>query len=754
MIRSFAIKKYGLGQKLFVYILLFSSLVTLIGTSVQLYADYSKDRDLLYERMNQIETSYLEALTDTMWISNIKLLKSQLNGILQLPDIEYLDIEQNGHIVIKVGTLPTKNVISRKLQLLYKYKNREMRLGTLNVVASFEGVYQRTMERIFIILVTQGIKTFLVSAFIFFIFYILVGRHLIALAAYARSMDMKRLDAPFRLDRSPHAEGKEDELDVLESSINEMRVNLNSSYTEMRKEVLERTLAEESLRQYEHIVSSSTDMMALLDKELVFLAVNTAYAKAFGKSNHELVGYSVSKIFGSRFVDKTIKPSAMLCFEGKKVNHTAWVDFPATGRKYMDVHYYPYIGVDNEVKGFVVNARDITQNKKAEEAIIAAKEEAERSNKAKSIFLSSISHEIRTPLTSIMGFSGLLISDKKEPLKESQNELLTKIVESGEQLLGLVNDILDLSKIESGKIESSPYNVDISYVAITAVVSLAAFAENHDVKLSVNNSSEDCYVYTDDNHLLQIILNFVSNAIKYNRPGGEVVISWRLSGKKRVRMSVSDTGYGIPENQFANMFKPFDRLGVEGGNIKGSGIGLTIVKRLAESMDSEVGVESEVGKGSTFYIDIPLGNKPESGLVKNVTDRPEPPSLDKRRAGRVLYIEDNKFNVELVTRMLADWPNVTLSSRENAEEGIEVARAEKPDMILMDIGLPGISGIEALKRLKQFEETVDIPVVAISARAMKHEIEEGISAGFDDYITKPIGKNQLYQTLNKHLAPN
>jgi PAS domain S-box-containing protein len=249
----------------------------------------------------------------------------------------------------------------------------------------------------------------------------------------------------------------------------------------------------------------------------------------------------------------------------------------------------------------------------AEQAIKAALKEAELANKAKSVFLSSMSHEIRTPLTSVIGFSHLLASDAEHPLNDFQKQLLGKVMNSGNQLLDLVNSALDLAKIESGDIETSIEAVEMKSLAIMALTSSAHLAKERGVNLSSQIPTEDCHVMADSILLRQVLTNLLSNAIKYNKKGGETILAWKPFDENKVRISVSDEGIGISEDNIKNLYKPFDRMGIEGRNIQGFGVGLTIVKRLVELMGGEVAVESEVGKGSTFHIDLPGGKKREQG---------------------------------------------------------------------------------------------------------------------------------------------
>lgn len=412
-----------------------------------------------------------------------------------------------------------------------------------------------------------------------------------------------------------------------------------------------------------------------------------------------------------------------------------------------------FLKMGDNVTDMIGIVRDVTKRNEAEKALVLAKEAAESSNKAKSVFLSSISHELRTPLNSVIGFSQLLVRDIKNPLTVKQKEMLTRITNAGDQLLELINDVLDLSKIESGKVEISIEDIDMNSIVLTAMAAVGTLAEEHKIELVRQNYLDGFYVKADRVRLIQVLTNLLTNAIKYNRENGEVVLSYEPMNLEKVRIKVSDTGMGIPKDLAERIFEPFERLGKESLDIDGTGIGMTIVKRLVEAMNGGIGVESEVGKGTLVYIDLPLGKRPEQRIEKVLAAEESQAPKTMQRKFKLLYVEDNSSNMELVKDILeSERPNIEMISSESAEKGIELARSCNPDIILMDINMHGMTGFEALKCLQGSKEICDIPVVALSGSVMGDEIKEGVAAGFVSYITKPLEIGKFISTLDEFLT--
>jgi signal transduction histidine kinase/CheY-like chemotaxis protein len=373
-----------------------------------------------------------------------------------------------------------------------------------------------------------------------------------------------------------------------------------------------------------------------------------------------------------------------------------------------------------------------------------AKDESDRANRAKSEFLASMSHELRTPLNAIMGFSQLFELDPD--LNRQQKQNATHIYEAGKHLLSLVNQVLDLSKIETGNMEVSLGRVEVSDLIRECQTLIVPQVKSKSIVLEVGDIPPRLAVRADYTRLKQVLLNLLSNAVKYNKAGGKVILSCTDGDNGRLRITVSDTGRGIDASRLEELFQPFNRLGAEGSNIEGAGIGLVITRQLMELMGGTLGVDSVVGEGSRFWVELPLysGAAPAGAWEKIEQQRT---STATGQAYKVLYVEDNPANMKLVENMFAPHKDCTLLSAATAEQGLAVAMADSPDLILMDINLPGMDGYDALALLRKTPATESIPVIAISANAMPDDLQRAEAAGFDEYITKPVDADRLLATV-------
>jgi signal transduction histidine kinase/ActR/RegA family two-component response regulator len=404
---------------------------------------------------------------------------------------------------------------------------------------------------------------------------------------------------------------------------------------------------------------------------------------------------------------------------------------------------YLLIGTDNTARQLVD-----TERKRLEQVLQEKNVELERANQAKSDFLSSMSHELRSPLNAILGFAQLMETDPAT-IASSHKASIDQILLAGWYLLDLINGILDLAQIESGKLSLSLEHVSLPEVMVECQAMIEPQCQTRGIHMSFCQFDRPCFVHADRTRLKQVVINLLSNALKYNRTGGSVTVECFTSTSERVRISVRDTGSGLTEDKLARLFEPFNRLGQETGDEEGTGIGLVVSKRLIELMGGEIGVESTVDVGSVFWIELTATTAPNMDVAGAAFPAaPQPQALAGERLRTLLYVEDNPANLTLVEQLIARRSDMRLLSARNGILGIQIARSSLPEVILMDINLPGLSGLDALKILQGDPVTAHIPIVALSANAMPHDIKKGLEAGFFRYLTKPINVHEFMTTLN------
>jgi PAS domain S-box-containing protein len=494
------------------------------------------------------------------------------------------------------------------------------------------------------------------------------------------------------------------------------------------------------------IMDNSQDVICTIDEQGCFLSVNAAC--------EELWGYKASELVGRRYIDFVFE-------DDRPMTETASKGMLETGKvtdfvnryvrkdgSLVDVLWSASWSAKDRIMFCV--AHDVTDRARIEKALREAKEEADRANHAKSDFLSRMSHELRTPLNSILGFGQLL--DRQSPT-ETQRPRIRYILSAGRHLLNLINEVLDISRIEAGTLQLSVEPVCIEEAIGEALDLMRPMAAERTIVLASNCSLDSAtYVLADRQRLKQVLLNLLSNAVKYTAVKGCVTVSFADSGKDLTRISVRDTGAGIPVEKLARLFTPFDRLGAEQSSVEGTGLGLALCQRLVHAMNGSIGVNSTLGHGSTFWLDLPHAISPLQTLsVTRTPSAPEQPLAEESR--RILYIEDNFSNVTLVDQMLAERPALELMTAMQGRVGLELARQHSPDLILLDLHLPDMPGWQVLAQLKSDQLTRDIPVVVISADATSPQIKRLLSAGARAYLTKPIDIAEFFRVIEDALTP-
>ena len=504
------------------------------------------------------------------------------------------------------------------------------------------------------------------------------------------------------------------------------------------------------------LIEANIDAIMTTDLQGIITDVNKQMEELTGCTRDELIGAPFKNYFTEpERAEASIKQALT---EGKVTNYELTArsrDGKETVVSYNATTFYDR---DRRLQGVFAAARDITERKRLDQVLLeknaelrSAKVLAEEANRSKSDFLSSMSHELRSPLNAILGFAQLMESDSPEPLPR-QKENIDQILQAGWHLLNLINEILDLAKIESGKLSLSPEPVSLAEVLDECKSMTEGEAQKRGIKMIFPRFEIPCFLHADRTRLKQTLINFLSNAIKYNRDQGKVEVTYALSTPGLIRISIIDTGVGLPPEKLARLFQPFNRLGQETGNVEGTGIGLVVAKQLVELMGGSVGVESTVEVGSEFWFEMKISAEPQFAVgevQRKASVQPQAQISSEVRT--ILYVEDNPANLKLIEQLIARRSDLRLLSAITGNLGIELARANQPEVILMDINLPDISGIKALKILREDPITAHIPVIAVSANAMPHDIEKGLQAGFIKYLTKPINVNEFMDSLNTAL---
>ncbi|MBF0355258.1 MAG: PAS domain S-box protein [Alphaproteobacteria bacterium] len=553
----------------------------------------------------------------------------------------------------------------------------------------------------------------------------------------------------------------------LEIAVSEMWINEERHFTGVLRDITERRHVEAEQKKLDQrlhdlqfytrsLIESSIDALMTTDPAGMITDVNMQMESLTGCTRDELIGTP----FKNYFTDPIRAEAGVkrVLVEKKVTNY----ELTAKSRngKETDVSYNAttFYDRDRTLQGVFAAARDVTERKRLDLELQEKNLElesatglAEKANLAKSEFLSSMSHELRSPLNAILGFAQLMESDPQPPT-DTQKESIAQILQAGWHLLKLINEILDLAKIESRQVPMSKEPVSLAEVLIECQSMIEPQAQQRGIVMTFPKFDTDCFVTADRTRVKQVIINLLTNAIKYNVRQGLLNVKCEETGLDRIRVSIVDTGAGMSEVQLGQLFQAFNRLGQEAGGEEGTGIGLVVAKQLVELMGGVIGVESTVGVGSVFWFELtssaaPLLIASEDNSVNSILKHVPRGSLQRT----LLYVEDNPANLKLVQQIVARHPELSLLTAIDGNLGVELARTELPEVILMDINLPGISGIQALELLKADPNTAHIPIIAISANAMPRDVKRGMEVGFFRYLTKPIKLNEFMEALDAAL---
>lgn len=524
------------------------------------------------------------------------------------------------------------------------------------------------------------------------------------------------------------------------------------SFRDITAEVQRLQVVQRAEAELRAVLDAFPGLIGRLNGDLVYTYANQSFAKVLGRTPQQVVGRPAQELLGEDRVNelwsltRRVLAGETLTYERHQTHPdgTHGIDSQVTLAPGRD----PSTGAA-AIYGFAI---DITARKTAERGLEAARDEAQRANQAKSDFLSHMSHELRTPLNAILGFGQLLAREETHPLTQQQQAWTQEVLHGAQHLLGLINEVLDFGSIEAGQLQLNLAAHPLAELVQECQALLRPVAQSRQVTMSMQADAlwAEAVVLADRMRLKQVLLNLMGNAIKYNHKGGQVEVQCQLQADA-VWLGVRDNGPGIASQDQGRLFQPFERLAAMDSGVEGTGIGLALSQRLVLAMGGSIGVDSEVGSGSLFWIRLPsavIAGQGPAQVAKVQIGSEEPPAGQRRR---VLYIEDNIVNISLMQAILSQLSDVELTCAESPQEGLHLAHALKPDLILTDIQLPGMDGLAVLAKLRADEATRSIPVVAVSANALQSDVDAALAAGFQSYVTKPLDLDLLVSTVRQHL---
>jgi PAS domain S-box-containing protein len=498
------------------------------------------------------------------------------------------------------------------------------------------------------------------------------------------------------------------------------------------------------------MLASVPDAIIAVDSDGMIVYVNDQGESLFGWSRVDLLGRSVDVLVPDRFVAQ--HPAVRNGYFAQPTTRPMAAGLQLSARRRDGSEFPAEIRLSASDAGperwVLAAVRDVTKSRQSERDLDAARLEAVQANAAKDEFLSRISHELRTPLNAILGFGQLLALDD---LAAGQVECVSQILRAGSHLLGLVDEVLDISQVAQGALRLSLEPVSLRHVVDEVIGMIRPLADRREIRVN-HPLTSDVILIADRQRIKQVLTNLVANAVKYNRHGGSVHIDSAILAQERCRLTVTDTGPGIADTDLEALFTPFQRLPSAPADVEGSGLGLALAKRLIEAMHGEIGVISHVGFGSSFWIELPglaAPPTPAEDAPPSPTQQVVPPDQTYKT---VLYIEDNPSNTHLLERAFTRRPDVRLIVAMEGRAGLELAFEHRPDLILLDLGLPDITGEEVLRRLRADPRTSATAIIVISADAMPHRPAELLVLGATGYITKPFDIDRLLSLVDNPTA--
>jgi len=730
-----------LAKNQWLFIILFSSIITLIGTCFQLSVEYKDDVKYLDKQLSLIESSHLESLTSSLWTIDHKQIEIQLNNILSLRDIVYLEIVEKGKTIISVGKQPLKNAKLKTYPMIYNQQDEEVKIGDLQAWASLKGVYQRTLKRLFIILATQSFKTFIVSFFILFILYQKVIRHLIRLSNYTQKMTLDNLDLPFSLNRNKT--NLPDELDSLVDMLNNMRKRLNNDIDIIKK--ADKALQESELR-YRSLFKQNQLPMLLIDPETGnIIDSNSAASHYYGWPYEELIGKSIFKI--NTLTPKEIEREMQAAAHEKR-NHFHFKHKLADGTV-RDVEIYSCPVTINNHTFLYSLIYDITEQITIESEKVMLQKSLIQTQRMETIgtLAGGIAHDFNNILFPILGHSEMLLEDipKDSPLKDSADQILTSVLRAKE----LVKQILTFSRQEKGELKMMKMQP-----IIKEALKLIRATIPTTIKISQDIRPDCGVIKADPTQIHQIVMNIATNAYHaMENTGGELAVKLKEvdigeSGLINSEMTpglfacltIADKGIGMDKELRNKIFDPFFTTKEQG---KGTGMGLSVVHGIVTSMHGGIQIFSEPGKGTEFRIYFPL--------EKTYREQGEKTNQSIRGGTEHILLVDDEESIINMERKMLEGLGYQVTSRTNSIEALEAFQVnfDKFDVVISDLAMPNMAGEKLASEMLKIRPNIPIILNTGFSDKMTPKIAEKI--GIKGILMKPIVKSELAQTIRKIL---
>ena len=762
--------------RLVLHILVFSGIITLLVTGIQLYIDYRRDVAEIHRGLAGVRNSFLSSLSSALWIYNENWIRTQLEGILQVRDIEYVAVMENGEVRFSVGTDRTDRSIRRRYPLSYTYNDQQRRIGELVVVASLEGVYRRLRERVLVILATQGAKTFLVSGFMLMLFQVLVTRHLKTISEYTAGFRLESPPEPLRLKRRRRTDTG-DEIDRMADAINRMTDRLRETYealetelnnrrraeaalaeanaalesrvaartrdletanAELSSEIEERRRTEETLARYQRIVASARELIALVDREGVVSVVNEEVGRVFAREPAAIIGYPLAALLGEAVFRKSIQAALADCLAGEVVKDQVWMDIGGKARC-LDINYSPYHESGETADGVVIHARDVTQRKQMERYLHHT-----RRMEAIGDLAGGIAHEFNNALTVISGNAEMLLMDATEG-RRIEKAKITAIQDSVARMSRHTDQLLAFA--QGGKYR--PRRISLNQL-VTETLALLRHRLDSERTVDVDLYPAAGEVMADGTQLQMALTALIDNAIEATRPGGRIRVRTRAPGEGPIQsngspiddrgegfatVAVEDNGSGMDEATRERIFEPFFST-----RFAGRGLSMAAVFGIIQNHDGWITVDSAPEKGTTVRIGLPAAESRPSAGEPPV----DPANLVTPRS--ILIVEDEAHVITATSEMLRRLGHRPIEARTGAE-AIRLARSSAfvIDAVILDIGLPDMPGDQVFSGI--VSRRPDLPVIVCSGYATEGPVRRVLDGGARGFLAKPFTRARLTAQL-------